>query len=448
VTSQIGAKLISCYAMQFNKGGININTSVKTYVIFVTIAFVGSVVYSLISLNNVVFREVIYLTLAFTILHILLNREAFGVSTNISTSITLPITLPAIIYLEPLFAGIYVFTLDYLMLRKRKLEKIKLLFNICSKGFVVIFLALIFQKELKILLYDTTSPIFFLSLLVAGALFSLLSNGLTLLAFMLQMKKIDMEVFNSIFTSIKTSGMTIFLGIVNVFIFYYFGILGIAISTFFMYFIKPVINFQSILNNELSTFTDFVLHTIKLYDPITHSHSERVKKWTIIIAKEMKLSNKQIHELSQAASWHDIGKIEIPNEIISKDGKLTNEEYEQVKAHPEIGYQLVKDMHFFKDYLPVIRYHHERIDGNGYPLGLKGNNIPLHARIMCVADSFDAMTSMRSYKKGMTMQEAVAELERCAGTQFDAKIVETFVRALKKKYGPHFQEWDKQVANF
>jgi HD-GYP domain-containing protein (c-di-GMP phosphodiesterase class II) len=434
--------------MQLNKGGISINTSLKTYVYTIVVFFICLMIYSLTSVENVGYRELVFLPLSFILLNLLLNREALNISEDISTSITLPITLPAIIYLDPLFAGVYAFVTEYIMMKRRKVVNIKLLFNASSIGLVVMSLSNVFQKALNISMHDITSPIFFIYLLLCAVLYSYTSNGLPFIAIILQNRATNSQLINTYFTSIRTSGVTMFLGIINVLIFYYFGIIGMAISTFIMYFMKPMINFRYILNNELSTFTSFVLHIIKLYDPITHSHSERVKNWTVMIAKEMKLSSKQIHELSQAASWHDIGKIEIPNEIIRKDGKLTDAEYEIVKSHPEMGYQLVKDMHFFKDYLPVIRYHHERIDGKGYPLGLKGNDIPLHARIMCVADSFDAMTSQRSYKHGMTMQEAVEELERCAGTQFDAKIVETFVNALKKKYGAHFQEWDKQVANF
>jgi HD-GYP domain-containing protein (c-di-GMP phosphodiesterase class II) len=434
--------------MQLYKGGIVINTSVKVYVYLVVLFFVSFTIYNITLVDSFDYNEIIISPFAFIILSVMLNRQAFNVSNNFSTTITLPITLPALIYLDPLVAGVYALVIEYLMMRRRNRETIKLVFNCASKGLIVMSVAFVFQNILEISQFEITSPILFIYLLLAGAIYTFLTSGMVALVFALQMKILDSQVINSIFTSMRTSAMTIFLGIINVFIFYFFDILGIAISTFLMYFIRPVINFQSILNNELSTFTDFVLHTIKLYDPITHDHSERVKNWTVMIAKEMKLSSKQIHELSQAASWHDIGKIEIPNEIIRKDGKLTDAEYEIVKSHPEMGYQLVKDMHFFKDYLPVIRYHHERMDGAGYPLGLKGNEIPLHARIMCVADSFDAMTSQRSYKQGMTMQEAVEEMERCAGTQFDAKIVETFVNALKKKYGAHFQEWDKQVANF
>lgn len=422
------------------------NTPLKVYVFSIVSLAASLFVYSIMTVEYTNYIDLIILPIAFIVLSILLNRELFNVSTNFSTGITIPLTLPAIIYLDPLLVGIYVSIIVYILLKLRKLEWIKIIFNVCSYSFVALLLSILFQHILNIRLLDITSPLFFLYLFLAGFLYAVLSNGITMLAFAIQNKMIDAKLINSFLTLLKTSTLTIFLGLINVFIFYYFGIIGIAISTFITYFMKPMINFQSIISNELSTFTDFVLHIIKLYDPITYSHSERVKRWTVMIAKEMKLSSKQIHELSQAASWHDIGKLEIPNEILNKDGKLTVEEYEIVKTHPEIGYQLVKDMHFFKDYLPVIRYHHERIDGKGYPLGLKGDEISLHARIMCVADSFDAMTSKRSYKPGMTMKEAVEELKRCAGTQFDPKVVKIFVQALEKKYGAEFQKWAKQVS--
>lgn len=422
------------------------NTPLKVYVFSIVSLAASLFVYSIMTVEYTNYIDLIILPIAFIVLSILLNRELFNVSTNFSTGITIPLTLPAIIYLDPLLVGIYVSIIVYILLKLRKLEWIKIIFNVCSYSFVALFLSILFQHILNIRLLDITSPLFFLYLFLAGFLYAILSNGITMLAFAIQNKMIDAKLINSFLTLLKTSTLTIFLGLINVFIFYYFGIIGIAISTFITYFMKPMINFQSIISNELSTFTDFVLHIIKLYDPITYAHSERVKSWTVMIAKEMRLPSKQIHELSQAASWHDIGKLEIPNEILNKDGKLTVEEYEIVKMHPEIGYQLVKDMHFFKDYLPVIRYHHERIDGKGYPLGLKEDEISLHARIMCVADSFDAMTSKRSYKPGMTMKEAVEELKRCAGTQFDPKVVKIFVQALEKKYGAEFQKWAKQVS--
>lgn len=423
-----------------------INRSIKIYVATIISLSISVYIYGVISFELTNSTEVLFLPIAFLLLSILLNRELYDLSNSTDTFIILPIILPAIIYLDPLLVGVYAFLFMYTLFKWRKEVNIKVYFNACSVALVAMFLGIIFQSILNIHSLSITSTLFFLYLFLAGGLYTVFSNLLATLALVFQKKQIDPKMINTYLMSLKTSSFTIFLGMINVIIFHYFGIIGIALILFVIYSIKPMINFHSILNNELSTFTTFVLHIIKLYDPITYAHSERVKTWTVMIAKEMKLSNKQIHELSQAASWHDIGKLEIPNEILNKDGNLTEEEYEIVKTHPEIGYQLVKDMHFFKDYLPVIRHHHERIDGKGYPLGLKGSEITLHARIMCVADSFDAMTSMRPYKQGMTMKEAVEELKRCAGTQFDPKVVETFVQALEKKYGPQFQKWGQKVS--
>jgi HD-GYP domain-containing protein (c-di-GMP phosphodiesterase class II) len=435
---------VLCYA--FNIGGMVINTSLKIYIAIIISLSMSVFIYGVFSFEYTNITEVFFLPIAFLLLTILLNRELYDLSNSMETFIFLPIILPAIIYLDPLLVGLYVSLFFYTLLKWRKEKQIKILFNVFSVALVAMCLGILFHSLLNIHSLDITSTLFFLYLFLAGGLYTVLSNLLITLVLIFQKKVIDPKIINEFLTSLKTSTLTIFLGMINVIIFYYFGIIGIALILFIIYSIKPMINFHSILNQELSTFTTFVLHIIKLYDPITYAHSERVKTWTVMIAKEMKLSSKQIHELSQAASWHDIGKLEIPNEIINKDGKLTDEEYEIVKTHPEIGYNLVKDMHFFKDYLPVIRYHHERIDGKGYPLGLKGNEISLHARIMCVADAFDAMTSMRSYKQGMTMKEAVEEMRSCTGTQFDPKVVETFVQALVKKYGPEFQGWGRKVS--
>lgn len=410
--------------------------------------FISFSIYSLIDLNSTNWTELFITLFSLITIHIFLNKEVFIVEDNrISTTISLPIVLPTVIFVEPFVAGLYAALFDLILLYRRRRERLKFVYNVCSHGFVVLLLSILAQRLIGVTEYPLASPAFLAYSLLLGLLYTGLINGLPIVAIILQSKKTDIQLIGSFISAIRTSFITIFLGMINVFVYHYYGLFGIAVSTFLMYFIKPVIHFRSILDNELSTFTNFILHIIKLYDPTTYAHSERVKKWTVLIAQEMRLPSKEIHELSQAASWHDIGKIEIPNHIINKKGALTEHEYEIVKQHPEIGYQLVKDMHFFKDYLPVIRHHHERMDGKGYPLGLTGSEIPLHARIMCVADSFDAMTSKRSYKKGMSMKEAVEELRRCAGTQFDPEIVEIFIRALQKTYGTDFHKWNKGAAD-
>lgn len=418
------------------------------YVYSIVTVFITLSLYCFLDIEVISVTNLLLLPLSFILLSIMLNKDFVLIENSISTSITIPISLPAIVFLDPLLAGLYGVITEFFMINRSRKSLIKMVFNVSATGLVVMLLAILAQKGFAVSEFNIISPTYFLYIIVLGMMYSVLSNGLPFIAMLLQNQRFDSQSISAFSATLKTSSITIFLGLINVFVYHHFGIIGMSITTFLMIFVKPTIHFRYILNNEMATFTQFVLHVIKLYDPITHSHSERVKNWTVMIGKEMKLSNKEIHELSQAASWHDIGKIEIPNELINKAGKLTEEEFDIIKSHPEKGFLLVKDMHFFKKYLPVIRYHHERMDGKGYPLGLKGKEIPLHARIMCVADSFDAMTSRRSYKQGMSMAEAVEELKRCSGTQFDPAIVEVFIRALQKEYGIHFEGWDKQVSNF
>jgi HD-GYP domain-containing protein (c-di-GMP phosphodiesterase class II) len=131
---------------------------------------------------------------------------------------------------------------------------------------------------------------------------------------------------------------------------------------------------------------------------------------------------------------HDIGKIGIPLDSLNKPQKLTREEYEVFKEHPDKGRRIIEPIEFLREIVPAIFHHHEQYDGSGYPLGLKGEAIPLEARILAVADTYDAMTSDRAYRKALSNEIAIAELKRCAGTQFDPRIVAVFVIEMDKQY--------------
>ena len=131
--------------------------------------------------------------------------------------------------------------------------------------------------------------------------------------------------------------------------------------------------------------------------------------------------------------FHDIGKIGIPDSILLKESKLDNEEYSQIKNHPSIGAHILGDVDMFKDIMPMVLHHHERYDGRGYPSQLEGENIPLIARIAAIADTFDAMTSKRSYRDALPLDVVIAEIEKCSGTQFDPKIAPIFVDILKNE---------------
>ncbi|HCX64940.1 MAG TPA: hypothetical protein DHN33_06995 [Eubacteriaceae bacterium] len=160
-------------------------------------------------------------------------------------------------------------------------------------------------------------------------------------------------------------------------------------------------------------------------------HTERVSQYCQEIGKELGFDDEKIENLKTAGVLHDIGKIMIPPELLNKPGKLTNEEYEIIKKHPETSYQILKSVDEYAGLAENVLYHHERMDGKGYPEGLKGDEIPINARIIAVADAYEAMTANRPYHKPMSKQEALEELERCSGTQFDPKIVKAFVQRMK-----------------
>lgn len=162
----------------------------------------------------------------------------------------------------------------------------------------------------------------------------------------------------------------------------------------------------------------------------TKGHSERVKGYAVDIASTIGLERGEIERLMLAATLHDIGKIGIYEEILEKPEPLTDQEFALLKGHPEKGAGILSAVKQFSELIPAVRHHHERYDGTGYPHGLAGENIPLEARILCVADSYDAMTSDRPYRQGLSRRKAVDELKRKAGTQFDPRLVQAFLKNL------------------
>lgn len=174
-------------------------------------------------------------------------------------------------------------------------------------------------------------------------------------------------------------------------------------------------------------------------DSETGGHSERVTLIALSIAYQMKLDEKLIQQIHWGALLHDVGKIGIPDQVLRKQGILSEEEWIIMRSHPKAGYEMLKEIPFLLPALDVVLHHHEKYDGSGYPSGLSGQNIPLAARIFAVADAFDAMTNDRPYRKAFTQAEAVAEIERCANTQFDPQVVEAFIQALRTGWenNPH-----------
>ena len=172
-----------------------------------------------------------------------------------------------------------------------------------------------------------------------------------------------------------------------------------------------------------------IANSIEARDPYTKGHSERVARFSKAIAEEFNWDKNEIDLIDWGGVLHDVGKIGIRDSILNKPGKFTDDEYNEIKLHPLIGTQIVKDISFLEPVIPYVLEHHERFDGKGYPGGVAGENISIKGRLLAVADAFDAMTSDRPYRKALKPEDALKEISRNRGTQFDPEIALAFERA-------------------
>jgi putative nucleotidyltransferase with HDIG domain len=198
--------------------------------------------------------------------------------------------------------------------------------------------------------------------------------------------------------------------------------------------IRNVSLYQELKNNYFDTIKALI-ETVEAKDPYTRGHCLRVTEYAINIARELKVEEEEIKQIQYAGILHDIGKIGLMEDILRKPGQLTDEEYSFIKKHPVIGERIIAPIRFLEKIKPIIRHHHERYDGKGYPDGLKGDKIPFFSRILAIADSYDAMTSNRPYRKSLGHEKACLEIKNNAGKQFDPAIVPVACEVLEKIQG-------------
>ncbi|MFE6226265.1 HD-GYP domain-containing protein [Streptomyces sp. NPDC057854] len=175
-----------------------------------------------------------------------------------------------------------------------------------------------------------------------------------------------------------------------------------------------------------------LVQAVDIKDSYTRGHSERVGHASVLIARELGMDGDRLDTVRFAGILHDVGKLGVPTRVLRKDGPLTPEERRIIELHPEYGHEMIRGIGFLGEAREAVLHHHERIDGSGYPYGLRGDEIPECARVVAVADAFDAMTSTRTYSRARPVATALAELRRCAGTQFDPRMVDALVRALAR----------------
>lgn len=200
--------------------------------------------------------------------------------------------------------------------------------------------------------------------------------------------------------------------------------------------IENIALYENIYDNLFATLYAFVA-ALEARDPYTRKHSTRVTEFSLLIGKDMNCSDEELDILNVAGQLHDIGKIGIRDDILLKPGRLTSDEFEKIKEHPVIGADIIVKLGLWNREQNIIRHHHEKYDGTGYPDGLKGNEIPKLARILSMADAFDAMSSDRSYRKGMERSKVMSIIRECSGTQFDPSITDVFLKRLDNMVWPY-----------
>ncbi|MGC9097147.1 MAG: HD domain-containing phosphohydrolase [Dictyoglomus sp.] len=196
------------------------------------------------------------------------------------------------------------------------------------------------------------------------------------------------------------------------------------------YFFRSYLKEREIYLTKLIT---VLVKTLEYYDRYTQGHSERVARYAVKIAERIGLDRERIKRVYWASLVHDIGKIYIPQNLLNKNGRFTEDEYEFVKIHPVKSEEILSQVEELKDLGKIVRHHHERWDGKGYPDGLSGENIPLESRIIAVADAFEAMTAERPYKRALSLKEAIQEIEKNKGTQFDPFLAEIMIGIIKEE---------------
>ncbi len=176
-----------------------------------------------------------------------------------------------------------------------------------------------------------------------------------------------------------------------------------------------------------------LLRALDAKDNYTFGHSMRVAYYSLALGREYGLNEEELYELELSALFHDIGKIGVPDSVLLKPSRLEEDEFLKMKKHPSLSYEILQDFDVFQEVAVYAKHHHERFDGRGYPDNLKGEDIPLFSRIILIADTFDAMTSTRPYRKGLSYDIAFSELLEFSGSQFDPGLVQVFTKAMSKE---------------
>jgi len=307
------------------------------------------------------------------------------------------------------------------------------IFNLCSLAIPIIY-GNYFYKIAGGTTYNGKLDDNLLQIIVFGGVFYLINTFIISIVFSITTKKGIIYSFISNFKLVllNTFVMTPF-GVLLAYLFNSYSYGGVIIVIIPILLARYTFSLYIQTKSQYVETIDALMLAMEARDKYTEGHSKRVAELSASIAKELKYNDWKIEQLNMAALLHDVGKIGIDDHILNKPGKLTVEEFDTIKTHPQIGYNILKDIKNLESILPIVHYHHERYDGKGYPDGKKPEELSLDVFIVQLADSIDAMSTDRPYRKALQPNVVVEEVKKYSGTQFHPKVVEAYFKMLEKQ---------------
>ncbi len=402
------------------------NNKVKIFLFIVFTIFIG---FSLMIYNINTLENNIWNILFFTIILLFLSNlsEFINFESSTSTSISLPVLIPAITILNPFLITFIAFIgTSEISFGKEKIPWYKFFFNRCVIGLSAGTAAFIYRVSLNIITSNNLIALFF-----SSVIYFIINSGLVYAVIYLsgEEQKISYRVFlNELFKSIF---MSYFLGLILYFSYIQFGKLFFILVIILIYIARDIFFSRIQLLNSFTQVIESFLKVIDSKDHYTEGHCERVANYTKQLCDVAKVRHGRKERIVNMAKIHDIGKIYVDDEILKSDEVLSEEEFAEMKKHSYYGYELLKDIDMLNDDLEIILHHHEFYNGNGYPDGIEEKEIPLGSRILNICDSFDVMTTGRSYKRALSKKETIEEFEECSGEQFDPELTAKMIELIK-----------------
>ncbi|MFW5998663.1 MAG: HD-GYP domain-containing protein [Bacillota bacterium] len=363
---------------------------------------------------------------------------------DIVTSINLPI-LMTVMPLGSFWTGIIALIGTIKLYQLKTFDWYKFLFNQ-----TVIFMASAGGSAVFNIINQTLDSSFLIIPFLGGALtYFIINNGLVYMVISISQDKGMSSIFIYYLELIKNLIPSFFMGLMLFYGYIYLGKIIFVLGIILIYIMKDFLFTKLQMINSFTQIVESFLKVIDSKDHYTEGHCKRVAEYADILGEALNLRKGQIDRIINMAKIHDIGKIYVDDEILKKSDKLSKAEYEAMKKHSKHGYDLLEDIDLMKEDLDIILYHHERFDGDGYPEGVGGEEIPLGARVLSVCDAFDVMVTGRTYKPALNKKEVIKELKVCSGSQFDPEIAGEMVELIEKGvFDKVFQQQEEREEVF